>query len=310
MNNSFYANLHHYGFLSIIGPDTVKFLQGQTTCDVAKISTELATLGAYCTPKGRMICSFLAASPAENTIYLRMRQDICASSLAVLSKYIVFSKADIADASEQLKAYGFYGAEAATWLKGLFGSLPAARFGSVSAEDKTLIQIDEAGEQFELWLKADNAANDLANCTVTEGTTDDWTTINIHAGIGDVCAATQEEFIPQMLNMDITGAVSFSKGCYTGQEVVARMHYRGKSKRRMYSAQFIENNTANNIAEGAVVHIDGESQAVGHVVQVSNNAALLVLTEEAAKQSKLQLGDQTVALSFTPLPYAVDEGKE
>jgi folate-binding protein YgfZ len=222
----------------------------------------------------------------------------------------VFSKADIADASEQLKVYGFYGIDAATWLKNLFGRLPTQRFESINAENKTLIQLDEAGEQFELWLSVESAADVLANCTVAEGSIDNWTTTNINAGIGDVCAATQEEFIPQMLNMDITGAVSFSKGCYTGQEVVARMHYRGKSKRRMYSAQFSESHSANAIAEGAVVHIDGESQVVGHVVQASSNAALLVLTEEAAKQSKLQLGDKTVDLSFNELPYAVDEGKE
>lgn len=303
MKSSFYTILNLHGFLSLVGPDSAKFLQGQTTCDLDKVDQNHATLGAYCTPKGRMISSFLVASPVENTIHLRMRRDICESTLAVLSKYIVFSKAEISDTSENLTAIGFYGTESAKWLQEIFGELPSQQYAAKTLDGKTLIQLDQAGEQFELWLNAESLSSVLDSCPITEAPLDPWIETNIAAGIGEVCAATQEEFIPQMLNMDITGAVSFSKGCYTGQEVVARMHYRGKSKRRQYAASFNEEQT---VFEGAEVRLEKDSQAVGHVVLATDKAVLLVLTEEAAQQTQLLLGDKTVGLSFKTLPYSLD----
>lgn len=303
MKSSFYTILNLHGFLSLVGPDSAKFLQGQTTCDLDKVDQNHATLGAYCTPKGRMISSFLVASPVENTIHLRMRRDICESTLAVLSKYIVFSKAEISDTSENLTAIGFYGTESAKWLQEIFGELPSQQYAAKTLDGKTLIQLDQVGEQFELWLNAESLNTVLDSCPITEAPLDPWIETNIAAGIGEVCAATQEEFIPQMLNMDITGAVSFSKGCYTGQEVVARMHYRGKSKRRQYAATFNEEQT---VFEGAEVRLEKDSQAVGHVVLATDKAALLVLTEEAAQQTQLLLGDKTVGLSFKTLPYSLD----
>ena len=303
MKSSFYTILNLHGFLSLIGPDSANFLQGQTTCDLDKVDQNHATLGAYCTPKGRMISSFLVASPVENTIHLRMRRDICESTLAVLSKYIVFSKAEICDTSENLTAIGFYGTESAKWLQEIFGELPSQQYAAKTLDGKTLIQLDQAGELFELWLNAESLNTVLDSCPITEAPLDPWIETNIAAGIGEVCAATQEEFIPQMLNMDITGAVSFSKGCYTGQEVVARMHYRGKSKRRMYAAHFAEQ----SIAEGAEIRISADGQAVGHVVTATDNAALLVLTEEASQQRQLICNNNIIDLDFQSLPYSIEQ---
>jgi len=229
------AVLDHYGFLAIEGADTAKFLQGQTTCDLDKVSDECSQLGAFCTPKGRMISSFLIACDPHHHL-LRMRLDLVANTVEAISKYIAFSKATQRNASEDYTAIGLSGADTATTLKGLFGTLPEGEGGAINCNGAVVVQLDKSASVFECWIPTEQLPDLWPQLSSAHMLTSAqyWQLAVIRQGLAEVSAATAELFVPQMLNYHLTGAISFSKGCYTGQEVIARMHYKGKLKRQLY----------------------------------------------------------------------------
>lgn len=300
------APLSHYGFLRVKGPDAHKFLQGQATADFRQVTTSSAQRGAYCTPKGRMITSFIAACPAEHDILLRMRRNIVDSSQAVLAKYAVFSKAELTNASEHMIAVGVAGKQAADAVKHLLGEAPATQFAVVSTDKGLAIQTDQNGQRFELWLPANKAFDHwqqlTAQTTVMNSTA--WDDLSIADGVADVCAATAEELIPQMLNYDAIGAVNFKKGCYTGQEVVARLHYRGTAKRRLYRASV----SSGQVSEGEEVFADDKAQAVGLIAARSDSAkVLVVLARDALDAERLHSTSGATITDVLPPPYELKE---
>lgn len=237
--NCHYAPLEQEALLHIAGPDTLKFLQGQTTCDTRTVDPQHAAAGLFCTPKGRVICDFLLFELAPEHFALRMRRDIRDDSAAAFGKYIVFSKAEIDAASEDWISVSVWGREASAALAEIFGEIPAERFGARCTDDFVLVQMDEHGHQFECFLQHSSSQGRLArmDALMQQGTESDWQGQQITSGIARIDAATATEFVPQVLNYDLTGHINFKKGCYTGQEVVARLHYLGKSKRRAYAAE-------------------------------------------------------------------------
>lgn len=300
--------LSQHQLLLVDGPDARKFLQGQISCD-AMASLELASHGAYCTPQGRIFASFLLFGADENQRFMRMRRDIAASTVERMSKYIVFSKAELS-ASE---AIGFaLGGPLAAELLAQHFSLDKAYLSVTYSEalDAHCIQRDQDGLQFELWLSAEHALSfwQTARETLALANSQQAELCDIAAGIGEVCAATQEMFIPHMLNQPEIGAVSFTKGCYTGQEVVARMEYRGKSKRRMYRLAY---SGGEQPRAGEPLFVAGSEQSIGNVVTSAESDGqyqlLAVLTKrnvEAGDAILLEADRQ--GLSLGSLPYAVD----
>lgn len=301
--------LSQYSLLSVVGPDGHKFLQGQTTCDWNKITPYQAGLGSYCNIKGRVVSSFLGFVTAEEHIQLRLRGDILDSSREILSKYIVFSKAKLHVNHEQLIGLGVFGAEARQALTQFSDTLPESRWQSVTNNGITFIQTDDEGQRFECWATEDQALAlwDALSKSAAVADSDRWEQTNIEAGIAEVCAATQDTFLPQMLNYQRVGAVSFTKGCYTGQEIVARMEYRGKLKRRMYRASFGDAAPA----PGADLFQGDGSQSIGNVVSAVNTKSgsvlLAVLTEEAVAAADIHLAESTSRLKIEGLPYSVGE---
>ena len=294
----------HSALLSIEGPDSSKFLQGQTTCDVQQVTTSSARYGGYCTPKGRVLATFLAASPAENHLLLRLRADLAEGICQRLAKYIVFSKAEIRDASEDWQLYGLAGEQAGQWLTENFGASPGEG-GEVHMHDGALIIASETGlPMWELWLPKSQS---LPDCSLDQAATAQWQAAQIFAGRAEVSSATSEAFIPQVLNMDITGAVNFKKGCYTGQEVIARLHYRGKSKRRSFAFAL---ETSDTFSEGSEVYAEGNAQAIGDVVLSSPGLALISMTVATADATTLNIDGNVVGVGRLPLPYAVDLNDE
>lgn len=298
--------LRQYGFVGVEGPDGHGFLQGQTTTDFRQVTGAQARAGAYCTPKGRMLTSFVAATPAEHRILLRMRRDIVANTLTVLGKYAVFSKVSLSDASNGWVALGLAGRQAGELLKSTLGAAPQAHFEVCEAGQGLALQTDTGGERFELWLP-EEAAFDCWQRLVQQArpmSSAVWDELNIDAGIGEVCAATVEAFIPQMLNFDATGAVNFKKGCYTGQEVVARLHYRGSVKRRLYRARF----DGGEAHPGDAVYAEESTQAIGNVAgATATGKALVVLSREAATATDLRLASGAHLTQIEPPPYEVKE---
>jgi len=308
--NCYYAPLQHEALLHIAGPDTLKFLQGQTTCDTRKVDPQHALPGAFCTPQGRVVCDFLLCELAPEHFALRLRRDIRANSASAFGKYIVFSKAKIDATAEDWIIVGAWGEDASRALADIFGELPTGYYGARCADDFVLVQTDELGEQFECFLQQRSSGAYLARmeALMSAGSESTWQARQITSGIARIEAATVGEFVPQVLNYDLTGHISFKKGCYTGQEVIARLHYRGKSKRRAYAAELPGQPPC---AAGAELVDPVSGQNIGNVINSSHVAgktlALVATTAEGAGNG-LRLGAiDGQPLTVLDLPYAVEE---
>lgn len=295
-----YTILENEALLHIAGPDSLTFLQGQTTCDTRSVDASHAIPGAYCTPKGRVVCDFLLCQIAPDHFALRMRGDILDTSAAVFGKYIVFSKAELHPDNQDWKVFACWGKEAGTALCTALGVLPASQselgeqYSSTCGDGFVLIQTDRDGTQFECYINTDShpgLAEGLA-LAMSPGDVNSWLALQIEQGIGRIEAATVEMFIPQALNYDLTGHVNFKKGCYTGQEVVARMHYRGKPKKRLYQAT-----TSDNIplSAGSPLYNAESEQAAGTLVNsapvADDRSVALIVAPVAKDQNIMHLGD-------------------
>ncbi len=297
--------LSHYGLLAIDGADAEKFLQGQITCSAADVSPALSSPGAYCTPKGRMVTSFQLMRTAPDRFLLRMRRDLLGAAAQMFGKYIVFSKAKLQQ-TDDLIGIGLHGANAAALVRELAGALPGAINATIPCAGGLILQRDGEGIWFECWLPA-VAAQTLWQRGLEQGCatgTAYWHWLTIRAGLAEVCAATGEAFIPQMLNYHLTGAVNFKKGCYTGQEIVARAYYRGQVKRHLIRATL----AGPTPAAGAAIN-DANGRAVGSVVNsvavAPGLAELLgVCSGDEDSQSENLLIDGAT-LRPVALPYAI-----
>ncbi|MEH6634532.1 MAG: hypothetical protein V7700_03390 [Halioglobus sp.] len=295
--------------LHIQGPDSLTFLQGQTTCDTRTLDPDHAVPGAYCTPQGRVVCDFLLSQLEEDHYALRMRRDIVASSSAIFGKYIIFSKAQLDAGRDDWQVQACWGPDARQILHDIFGSAPGERFAASHGTGFVLVQVDHDGQQFECYHNNSCTAQlqQLA-ATAALATESQWQALQLHSGIGRVEAATVEAFIPQMLNYDLTGHINFNKGCYTGQEVVARLHYRGKSKRRMHLAELATEHPA---LAGTALYSSSSEQSVGNIVNSAADAEgrvmALAVTTQTGLDNGLHLGAvDGPTLSPRELPYSLD----
>ena len=216
-----FARLTRYGLLSVRGEDARAFLHAQLTNDVEHRPRGGAALAGWCSAKGRLLASFLVI-PAENGFLLQLARDLAPAVAKRLSLFVLRSKVKIAD-------------ESAAWAQfGLWGGLP----GIALAEDFSLTEIDEqlvirAGRQRYLVLSASRPSFP-DGIEVGEAR---WALEEIRAGRPLISSATQAMFVPQMVNLHTLGGVDFQKGCYPGQEIVARTQYRGQLKRHMIHAR-------------------------------------------------------------------------
>ncbi|QJI41849.1 folate-binding protein YgfZ [Pseudomonas sp. ADAK2] len=308
-DSAFFCTLSHEGVLAVRGADAGKFLQGQLTCNLNYLSDTQASLGARCTQKGRMQSSFRILLQGDGVL-LAMATELLEPQLADLKKYAVFSKSKLTDESAAWVRFGLDHGDAA--LRSLGLELPADT-DSVVRNDG-LIAIRVSPERAELWVAADqaDAIKGKLSALLAEGELNQWLLGQIRAGIGQVMPSTRELFIPQMLNLQAVGGVSFKKGCYTGQEIVARMQYLGKLKRRLYRLTL----DGNELPEpGTQLFAPSHSSAIGEVVMAArgelNIELLAVLQAEAAESGDIHLAAlEGPALHLLDLPYALDRDKE
>ncbi|MDB6445766.1 MULTISPECIES: folate-binding protein YgfZ [unclassified Pseudomonas] len=308
-DSAFFCTLSHEGVLAVRGVDASKFLQGQLTCNLNYLSDERASLGARCTQKGRMQSSFRIVLQGDGVL-MAMATELLEPQLADLKKYAVFSKARLTDESAAWVRFGLENADTA--LSGLGLELPADV--DCVARHESLIAIRVSPGRVELWAPAEqaDALKIRLREVVAEADLNPWLLGQIRAGIGQVMPATRELFIPQMLNLQAIGGVSFKKGCYTGQEIVARMQYLGKLKRRLYRLQL----DANELPEpGTALFSPSHGSSIGEVViaaRAEQNIELLaVLQAEAAEEGNVHLGTlEGPSLQLLDLPYELDRDRE
>ena len=237
---NWYSPLPEMGILAVSGKDAAKFLQGQATCDILGLPPGQTSLGALCTAKGRAIAVFRVLR-AEDKIYLLLPTEMLETVKKRLRMYILRDDVKIDDETWSWTIFGLFGEKSAEALQ-IFG-LPlltqeneAEGQGSFYTQFYAIRIPDASNPRFLALVDAEKTAgmcrfldvHGLLRCEPSR-----WTLEDIRAGLPSISAATVEEFVPQMLNLDLVGGISFKKGCYTGQEIIARAHYLGSLKRRM-----------------------------------------------------------------------------
>jgi folate-binding protein YgfZ len=308
-DSAFFCMLSHEGVLAVRGPDASKFLQGQVTCNLNYLSDSNASLGARCTPKGRMLSSFRIVSEGDGYL-LALASDLLEAQLADLKKYAVFSKSTLSDESAEWLRLGLNDADEVLGELGLL--LPTDADGVARGDNLLAIRLPDG--RVELWVRQAISAEVLqqVKAKLPEQPLNTWLLAQVRAGIGQVLGATRELFIPQMINLQAVGGVSFKKGCYTGQEIVARMQYLGKLKRRL---QRLSLPGAELPAVASELFSPVHRSSVGEVVLAAQSETgvelLAVLQEDAVTDGRIHLGSETgPALQLLDLPYTLNSDRE
>lgn len=307
------SDLSHYGLIAAYGEDTETFLQGQFTNDIARVDLEHSQLSSFCTPKGRMLANFRIFKRNE-TWYLCLPYELVEATLSRLRMFVMRSKVTLEDANDALIRFGLNGPKAAERLKAITGSIPENIDSVVQHDDYTLVRVAGKEPRFEIYGLLDGMTQlwqslDVDAAPVGAGT---WELLNIEAGIPYIVAQTSEAFVPQMANMELINGVDFKKGCYTGQEIVARMHYLGKLKKRMYRIN-IDTDKQPTPGDGLFAKESKGGSATGVIVSAQQTAdgsydALAVIQITDAENQPLRLHDaEGPEIKILELPYSLNE---
>lgn len=220
------VRLTDWGVIRAQGPDAASFLQGQLTADVTGLAPGRATLAGFCSAKGRLQASFIVWSPAPEQILLACSADLLAPTLKRLSMFVLRAKCKLSDAGAEIALWGLAGDAAVSWLG---DRQPAAPWVVHVGDVGQVVRLpDAAGERRFLFAQPAEAAAPALQALPEAG----WRWLEAASGVPRIAAATVDHFVPQMVNFELVGGVNFKKGCYPGQEVVARSQYRGTLKRR------------------------------------------------------------------------------
>ena len=301
------ADLSHLGVVGVAGEDAQEFLQAQLSCDVKALGNDAASLGAYCSPKGRMLANFLVWRDGDGYL-LALTRTLTGPVAKRLGKYVLRLKVVVADRTGDRVLIGAGGGGAEHALNDALGTVPTRLYGVSRSAGATVIRLDatrflmavDPRRAAPLWTALSRALRPVG--------TPCWEWLDITAGIPRVTARTQDEFVPQMANLEVLGGISFQKGCYPGQEVVARTQYLGKAKRRMFLARI---DGAEPQPGDPLYSEDLGEQASGMIVNAAlspdgGHDVLAVVHAPSAAGSTVHLGSLAgAALRFRPLPYAV-----
>src|SRR5689334_21338308 len=209
------ARLSRYGLLSVTGPDARAFLHAQLTNDIEHLAADRWALAGWCSAKGRLLASFLVI-PMPDGFLLQLARDLAAPVTKRLSMFVLRSKVKISDLSDTWAQFGVWDADLASAEVSWQGNIASVRVG-----ERRFLQLGPTSE-----------VSEVPNADEVQ-----WTLQEIRAGRPLITSATQDQFVPQMVNFETLGGVDFRKGCYPGQEIVARAQYRGQVKRRLVPAR-------------------------------------------------------------------------
>lgn len=276
------------GVIRLAGPDALSFLQGQVTADLRSPEPHVSTLAAWCTPQGRVIALMRVAPHADGLLAVLPRE-LCGSVAGRLARFVMRAKVKVTDASAELAVGGVCGTAT----------------GSVEAAEGVCSLRLPAGRECLVGTPERIAA---VTAGLRRGAAGAWESACVAQGEPEVYAVTSEAWVPQMLNLDLLGAIGFRKGCYPGQEIVARTQNLGRIKRRLFRYHVAG---ATLPAPGEALHLG--AARVGEVVRSASTAGaaelLAVVSLEAAGLG-LTDASGTVTCSPEPLPYAVPEAED
>jgi tRNA-modifying protein YgfZ len=299
------VRLTDWGVIRAKGDDAGSFLNGQLTQEALQLDLGQARLAGYCSPKGRLLASFVMWRAAPDEILLACSADLLAPTLKRLSMFVLRARCKLSDASGEI---ALWGVALPGLLRGAEPAIPAAPWATAEVAGGRAIRLaDAAGATRLLWAAAADATPPWA----ATSSPDVWNWLEVQSGVPRIVASTVEAFVPQMVNLELVGGVNFQKGCYPGQEIVARSQYRGTLKRRMVLAE----GASAGVAGAEVFAAADPGQPAGQVVLSASlphpeggarHAALIEVKRALAEAGELHLGaaDGPV-VRLRALPYAV-----
>jgi tRNA-modifying protein YgfZ len=300
------GHLPHLGVLRFAGPDALSFLQGQLSNDTRRLSAGAPLLAAYSSPQGRVV-ALLHLLPHSSGVIALLPREIVPLSLERLRKYVLRAKVKIEDVSEQLSVVGLHGTTA---LESGGLTVPDSAQGYVEQNGIGIGRIGAGSSRF--WLigeAADLARHGIAADTgVAPRVEHDWRLADIRAGLPQVYAATREMFVAQMLNLDLIDGISFTKGCFTGQEIIARTQHLGRIKRRLFRLRL----PMGAWAIGQAVRLtDGRSGRLTELAEAGDAFEALAVLNIAASETSVDAVDAEstpstlIGAAELPLPYSL-----
>jgi folate-binding protein YgfZ len=297
-----FAPLSQFGVLAVTGDDARAFLHAQLSNDVEHLPAGTTRRAGYCSAKGRMLASFLVVPRPEGFLLLVSR-DIAAAIAKRLSMYVLRSKVKVSEAGDAWTPFGVH--DTTDRLRSAGFDVPGNAMDVSATQDRCVVAL---GDGRFLVLGPPETATLLASA-FTEVAPDWWTLADVRAGLPQVTLATQDQFVPQMANFELIGGIDFKKGCYPGQEIVARTQYLGKLKRRMYRGTV---EAAPSAPAPGQDLFGGEPQAIGTLVSAAPRpeggfeflAVLQSSAVEAGEAIHLGTPDGPIA-HMASLPYAV-----
>ncbi|MCI0668519.1 MAG: folate-binding protein [Methylococcaceae bacterium] len=298
-----------YAVLAVTGRDAAAFLQGQTTCDVLGLQPNSATHGAICNPKGRVLSTFLLFIH-EDGYWLVLPETLAVSIEKKLRMHVLRSKVGIENVTDSVAIFGQCCASRPERFERTWPESSDRRYPLVHAENWQMVKT--APNQWLFIGSAESAEQHWNELVALDGYAETsceyWNLLCILNGIPRLGIETSEEFIPQMINLDALGGISFKKGCYTGQEIVARTHYLGKLKRRMFLAATRSDQLP---GPGDPLFVSGNEQSIGQVVNAAwlhrpELRLLIVLQIEQTVSGSIHLPDPLASpLKILELPYTL-----
>lgn len=301
--NLMIAKLDHLGLIQVTGEQSRQFMQGQVTSDIEHQTADKYLWGAHCDPKGKMLASFRSFFHGDDLLLL-MPKDTIKVDLPQLQKYAVFSKAELTDVSDNWILLGVAGVNATQFITDNIAPITA----DVTQCNAGLIIKDT--DRYLLMLTKDRtqALQDQMSTPFYDATA--WQALEITSGYPNIFASLSGQYIPQMCNLQAINGICFTKGCYMGQETVARTKYRGGNKRALY---ILKGSSQSDIDANTVVEVeleDGNYRKAGNIIEaVKRDGDVLltaVLANDTPNQAKLRLSnDLTSQLTIQPLPYSL-----
>lgn len=296
------ARLKQWGVIRAQGEDAAKFLHSQLTQDFALLGLNEARLAGFCSAKGRLLATLIGWKASESEVLLALPAELLPTILKRLAMFVMRAKCKLSDASAEVQLWGLSGGQAEA---GLGAQAPASCWATADVNGGKVIRLPGLATRARFLLAQDTEAPAPALPVLSEA---DWQWLELLSGQPWVGSATSEQFVPQMLNLELLGGISFKKGCYPGQEVVARMQYRGTLKRRTFLFE-----TEGQVLPGQeIFNSEDPTQPAGMVANAAlkdGQALLLAETKIAALASgSLHLGSvDGPLLRPLALPYELTE---
>lgn len=311
-SNHFYI-LSQYELIAVEGQDADKFLQGQTSCDIRLVDQQHGSYGTFTSIKGRVQSDFYIMQLQENSYLLRVHYSINTQLKASLNKYIAFAKADFSDLNKQYCCIGLTGEQASKNLEPLFEEVLITQHQQIKFQQSLIACIDVEQHIYQCWLHIDDIQNlwPIISKNLYASPSSAWQAILINLGIAEIQNSTTDQYTPHMLNAQLTGAINFKKGCYTGQEIIARTEYKATLKKQMYKICF----DSETPAEENMELIDAEGKTIGNIINTAQTGetthiALAIINNSAInddlQKNTIKIAKINAIITLPAQPYAIN----